>query len=67
VYISSRRDFSHADKRKAAAQERREVVVGQEKRMRFEPAVLSVRTFEYLLAGEEAVAGTVTEPNTWTN
>ena len=41
--------------------------MGQEKRMRFDPAVLSVRTLEYLRAGVEAVAGTVTEPRTWTN
>ena len=33
--------------------------------MRFDPAVLSVRTWEYLQAGVEDVAGTVTEPTTW--
>ena len=54
-------------RRKPAGHERREAVVGHEKRMRFDPAVLDVRTVEYLRVGVEDVAGTVTEPRTWTN
>jgi hypothetical protein len=67
VYISSRRDFSQADKRRAAAHDISAGVDGQENSKRFDPAVFKVRTFEYRFAGEVAVAGTVTDPKTWTN
>jgi hypothetical protein len=67
VYISSRRDFSHADSLRAEAQAMRALVEGQEKRRRLEPAVLRVRTLVYRFEGWFAVAGTVTEPRTWTN
>lgn len=64
VYISSRRDFSHAESLSAEAHEMSEAVVGQEKSKRLEPAVLSVRTFVYRFEGCVAVAGTVTDPRT---
>ena len=47
VYISSRRDFSHEDKRRALAHEMSASVLGHENRMRFEPAVLRVSTLAY--------------------
>ena len=64
MYISSKRDFSQADKRSDAAHEMRAFVEGHEKRRRFDPAVLRVRTFVYRLGPEVGVAGTVTEPRT---
>jgi hypothetical protein len=67
VYISSRRDFSQLESRRAAAQETRDCGSGHEKRRRFEPAVFRVRTFEYFFGGCPLVAGTVTEPRTVTN
>ena len=67
VYISSRRDFSQQESRKAAAHEMRSWVVGQEKRRRFVPAVLSVITLVYFRGGDVAVAGWVMAPRTWTN
>jgi hypothetical protein len=42
----------------------RAFVEGHEKRRRFDPAVLRVKTFVYRLGPEVGVAGTVTEPRT---
>lgn len=44
VYISSSRDFSHADRRRAAAHDMSAAVLGQAKRRRFNPAVFRVST-----------------------
>ena len=67
LYISSRRDFSHAARRNAAVHESSACVDGHANRIRFDPAVLSVRTLVYFFAGEVGVSGIVTEPSTWMN
>jgi hypothetical protein len=67
VYISSRRDFSQAASRRAAAQDKSIAVDGHANNRRFDPAVLRVRTSVNLLDGVEDVAGTVTDPRTCTN
>jgi hypothetical protein len=67
VYISSNRDFSQAERRRAAAHDMSVAVDGHENSRRFDPAVLSVRTSVYRLDGVLAVAGTVTDPKTCTN
>jgi hypothetical protein len=64
VYISSSLDFSQADNLNAAAHDISAAVDGHEKSKRFDPAVLSVNTLVYFLAGTLAVSGTVTEPRT---
>jgi len=64
VYISSRRDFSQHESRKAAAHEMTSWVVGHEKRRRFVPAVLRVMTLVYLREGDVGVAGCVIAPRT---
>lgn len=64
VYISSRRDFSHAVNRRAAAHDMRAADVGHENSSKLEPAVFRVRTFMYFLAGPFGEAGTVTDPRT---
>ena len=58
------RDFSHADKRKAAAQDNKAAVEGHENKKRLDPAVFNVNTSVYFLAGRVADAGTVTDPST---
>ena len=67
VYISSRRDFSQRESRKAAAHEIRSWTEGGEKRSRFAPAVLRAITLVYLRGGDVAVPDCVTEPRTWMN
>jgi hypothetical protein len=67
VYISSRRDFSQADSRRAAAQDISAAVDGHEKSRRFDPAVLRVRTLVNCFNGTVAVAGIVTDPKTCMN
>ena len=67
MYISSRRDFSQADRRRAAAQDRSAPIDGHENSKRFDPAVLRVKTFVYCFEGALAVAGTVTEPRACMN
>jgi len=67
VYISSRRDFSQHESRKAVAHEMRSWAEGQEKRRRFVPAVLRVMTLVYLRGGDVPVAGCVRAPKTCTN
>ena len=67
MYISSSLDFSQAERRNAAAHDNKDVVLGQEKSKRLDPAVFSVRTSVYLFAGVVGVSGTVTEPRTCTN
>jgi hypothetical protein len=64
VYISSRRDFSQHESRKAATHEMRSWVEGQEKMRRFVPAVLRVMTLVYLRGGDVGVAGCVIAPRT---
>jgi len=67
VYISSKRDFSHADSLRAEAHEMSAATDGQEKRRRLEPAVLRVKTFVYRCWDWAVEVGIVTEPRTWTN
>lgn len=64
MYISSRRDFSQADNRRAAAQDMSAATVGHEKSRRFDPAVLRVRTLVYRFACVVEVPSVVTEPRT---
>ena len=63
VYNSSRRDFSHVERRTAATHETREADDGQENSMRFAPAVFITRTCLYFFGG---VAGIVMEPTALT-